>query len=151
MSSQTFAGRRAGRSCPSTWAARTPGPPSWTPRARSSVARSGRPFGELVELVRVGDMRARLVWDDVVAAAGAGVASLAQLFSPELVVVGGGLGLTGDLLYEPIRATLGALDPEICRSRSGSRGRSSPTMPVIGAAGWTRTFDPTPAPEAAPA
>src|SRR5207245_7734096 len=61
---------------------------------------------ELLDLVRSGDPAARLLWDDLVEAAGFGLASLAHLFSPDAIVVGGGLGLSGDILYEPLRESL---------------------------------------------
>jgi glucokinase len=103
---------------------------------------------DLVEAVRAGDRTARLVWDDVVGAAGVGVANLAQLFSPEMVVVGGGLGLTGDLLLEPLREALVELGPRdlpvpirVVRAELGDDAG------LVGAAGWEAAFEPVPAGE----
>lgn len=61
---------------------------------------------EVVALDAVGDPRAKLALDAVVEAACVGVRMLAYLFTPERVVVGGGLGSIGPRLLEPIRAHL---------------------------------------------
>jgi predicted NBD/HSP70 family sugar kinase len=67
-------------------------------------------------------------------------------------VIGGGMGLTGDLLYGPIRATLGAFGPrDLPQPIRIARAELGDDAGLVGAAGWTRTFDPTPAPEATPA
>jgi glucokinase len=99
----------------------------------------------LVDLVRARDARALAAWDELVTATGFGVASLAHLFSPEVIVIGGGLGLTGDLLYEPWRKALVAYgprdlpDPILIR-----RAELGDDAGLIGAAGWASTFDPQP-------
>jgi len=93
---------------------------------------------QLLELVRSGDRQARRVWDDVVDAVAAGVHNLVHLFSPDVVVLGGGVGRTGDLL-EPVR--------DAVRSHA-EEGRATPVQVVgavlgddaglVGAAGWRR-------------
>lgn len=55
-------------------------------------------------LVRDGDERAVAVWDEVVSAAALGIANLTHLFSPDVVVVGGGMGRNGELVLAPVRA-----------------------------------------------
>jgi glucokinase len=60
----------------------------------------------IVELVHAGDPRAAKVWDEVVAVIAIGVANLAVLFSPEAVVLGGGVGRNGDLLVPAVRRHL---------------------------------------------
>lgn len=99
---------------------------------------------ELLDLVRAGDARAEAVWDEVLAAAGAGVASIAHMFSPELIVLGGGLGLNDDLLHEPLRAALDAWGPQglpvpirIVRAELGDDAG------LAGAAAWADAFDPS--------
>jgi glucokinase len=96
----------------------------------------GAEGAELVALVDEDD-RARRVWDDAVQAAGLAVANLAHLFAPEVVVVGGGLGRTGERLLMPIRDMLAA---------HGPRGHDASPLVVgaalgddaglAGAAGW---------------
>lgn len=62
--------------------------------------------GEFVELVRDGDLHAQAVWDRVVEVIAVAVANLAYLFTPQIVVLGGGVGRNGDLLLDPLRAHL---------------------------------------------
>jgi glucokinase len=89
----------------------------------------------LVALVEAGDAEATAVWDEAMFVAALAVVNLAHIASPSIVVVGGGVGLTGELVNAPIRDGL---------ARFGPRG---PTIDVvtaalgddpglIGAAGW---------------
>jgi glucokinase len=99
--------------------------------------------GDLVDLVRRGDLTARLVWEELVGAAGFGVANLAHLFSPEVIVIGGGLGLAGDLLYEPLRGALAAYGPrELPDPIRLVRAELGDDAGLAGAAGWASTYDP---------
>jgi len=93
---------------------------------------------QILELVRSGDRQARRVRDGVVDAVAAGVHNLVHLFAPDVVVLGGGVGRTGDLL-EPVR--------DAVRSHA-EEGRVTPVQVVgavlgddaglVGAAGWRR-------------
>jgi glucokinase len=91
----------------------------------------------IVDLVKAGDANAVSIWKSLTDAAAFGMANLAHLFSPQLIVVGGGLGLVGDLLYEPMRdavATYGPRDlPEPIRIEPATLGDDAG---LIGAAGW---------------
>lgn len=91
----------------------------------------------IVEQVRAGDAAARSAWEVVVAAVATAVVNLAHLYSPDVIVLGGGLGRNDDLLLGPVRRQLVGLGP------------SQPTEPVaievaalgddaglVGAAGW---------------
>ena len=99
----------------------------------------------LVDLVHGGDARALAAWEELVTAAGCGVASLAHLFSPEVIVIGGGLGLSGDLLYEPLRQALTDYGPrELPDPIRIARAELGDDAGLIGAAGWASTFDPYP-------
>jgi glucokinase len=80
---------------------------------------------ELVALVDDDD-RARRAWDDAVQVAGLAVANVAHLFAPELVVIGGGIGRSGEKLLAPIRATL---------ATHGPQGRGTSPLVVIAALG----------------
>jgi glucokinase len=92
---------------------------------------------DLVQAAREGDPAATDVWNALVTAAGTGVANLAHLFSPELIVVGGGLGLAGDLLYGPLRAAVGSAGPRQpvspIRIEAAALGDDAG---LAGAAGW---------------
>jgi glucokinase len=98
---------------------------------------------ELDAAVRARDPAALAVWDEVVAAAAATVVNLAWLFSPQTVVIGGGLGLVGDLLLEPMRTALAksgppALDEPITVVRASLGDDAG----LIGAAAWREAFAP---------
>jgi predicted NBD/HSP70 family sugar kinase len=58
---------------------------------------------ELLELASTGDSGARRVIADAGRHIGGAVATLCDLFNPELLVVGGELSAAGDLLLDPIR------------------------------------------------
>lgn len=115
----------------------------------TALARVAREAGldvdgkELVDRVRRGDGLATAVLSEVVGAAAVGAVTLAHLFSPEIIVVGGGLGLNGDLVLEPMRRLL---------ERSGPQELSEPIAVVnaalgddaglAGAGAWHRAFRP---------
>jgi len=80
---------------------------SGTALARLAAARGLSASGkEIVERVRANDPAAIAVFDEVRAAAAIGVRDVAFAYSPEIVVIGGGLGLNDDLLHPAIRAHL---------------------------------------------
>ena len=85
-------------------------------RARPRRAARGRAIAEALEaLARIGRHL------------GAGIASLVNIFKPELVVIGGGFGAAGDLLLEPAREVLAgealapARDPSVSSRPSSAR------------------------------
>jgi glucokinase len=92
---------------------------------------------EFVALVRTGDAAALAVWERVVEALAVGVANVAWAFSPDVVVMGGGLGRTGDLLYDPIRALLAKRGPPglavkvVCAALGDDAG-------LVGGGAWLR-------------
>jgi glucokinase len=98
---------------------------------------------ELVDAVRAGDGRAREVWNEVVTAAGFGFASLAHLYSPEVIVIGGGLGLNDDLLHEPVAAAVQRYGPkDLPEPIRIARAELGDDAGLAGAAGWTDAFVP---------
>jgi glucokinase len=60
-----------------------------------------------VELAAEGPGDGRDVIDAVARNLGLGIASLVNVFNPELVVIGGGFGRAGDVLLEPVRRVVG--------------------------------------------
>ncbi|MEM7326127.1 MAG: ROK family protein [Actinomycetota bacterium] len=52
----------------------------------------------LAELVRRGHPEAVAVWNHAICAVGIGIANLAWIVAPQIVVVGGGVGMNGDLV-----------------------------------------------------
>jgi glucokinase len=65
----------------------------------------------IVELVHAADPDAVRLWNDLVSAIGIGVANLGLLFTPEAIVLGGGVGRNGDLLLPPVRQYLATHGP----------------------------------------
>ena len=78
--------------------------------ALAAAAAEGREItGALVtELAHDGDAAARAAVARVGRWLGVGLAGLANVFDPEVVVIGGGVGHAGELLLEPARAELAA-------------------------------------------
>ena len=98
---------------------------------------------DVVARVEAGDPEAARVWSALVAAAAVGVVNLAWTFSPDVVIVGGGLGLVGDVLLDPLRTAVGrdgppAVQPaiEIVAAELGDDAG------LAGAAGWHAAFVP---------
>jgi glucokinase len=58
----------------------------------------------LVRLANEGDERAIALLRGIGEKLGSGIASLVNLFNPELVVIGGGFAAAGDFLFEPAKA-----------------------------------------------
>lgn len=80
----------------------------------SAVARryescAGRPVdgaADVVAAVRSGDAVARTVWGEAVEALGYAIAAVVTLAAPERVILGGGLSLAEDVLFEPLTAAV---------------------------------------------
>jgi glucokinase len=69
-----------------------------------AVAQRGAVFGEEVTALAVaGDAVACSVMAAIGRSLGAGIASIVNIFEPEVVVIGGGAAAAGDLLLEPAR------------------------------------------------
>jgi glucokinase len=118
------------------------GSASGTALARLAARRGLEVDGRgLVELVRRLDPVALAVWEEVVEAAGFGVANLAHLYSPEMIVVGGGLGLISDLLHDPLREALAVYGPrELPEPIAVVRAELGDDAGLAGAAGWAAAF-----------
>lgn len=103
---------------------------------------AGRPVAGAAEVAdRLDDDPvARRVWQDAVDALAEGLTTVALLFGPARVVIGGGLGHAGELLLDPLRAALAerarvVAAPPLATADHGSRAG------VVGAAmlardGW---------------
>jgi glucokinase len=90
---------------------------------------------EIGDLVRDGDTVAREIWDDALFSASLGAVTLAHLYAPTIIVVGGGVGLNTDLTLAPIvdaLARFGPLGPP--PDVVGAELGDDPGL--IGAAGW---------------
>ncbi len=76
--------------------------------AAAGVADGGK---DLVELVRAGHPDALAIWKNATRAAGIAIVNLAHILGPDAVVIGGGMGLNGDLVHEPVRDMLREYGP----------------------------------------
>jgi len=63
---------------------------------------------DVAEAARAGNEVASRVWDETCEALACGITSIANLFEPELVVLGGGVLRTGDQLLAPVREQVAA-------------------------------------------
>jgi glucokinase len=68
---------------------------------------------DLVRLASQGDARAKEALEGLARILGAGIASLVNVFNPEVIVIGGGFGRAGELLFTTVRAVVAreALSP----------------------------------------
>jgi len=111
---------------------------------REATAAGLQPLAQdVLNAIAAGDARAREVWDGVVAAACVGLANVAWVFSPEVIVVGGGLGLVGEVLLAPLREAVGrngppAMDPPIAVVAAALGDDAG----LAGAAAWASAFRP---------
>lgn len=111
---------------------------SGTALERLASDRGLPPDGEtIVEHVRAGDTTARSVWDEVVDSLAAATTNLAHLYSPSVIVLGGGLGRNGDLLLEPVRRHLAERGPlRLPEPVAVEVAALGDDAGLIGAAGW---------------
>ncbi len=73
---------------------------------QASIAGLAERGAELADLVRAGDEKAASVWNRAITAVGIGIANLAWLVAPQIVVVGGGVGRNFDLVEPVLRSQL---------------------------------------------
>ena len=98
---------------------------------REAAAPGGTAAGarEVADLVRAGDSIAAAVWAAAVAALADAITAVNAILAPDIVVIGGGLSLAGDLLLEPLRAAVAARRtflplPRIVAAELGDRAGS---------------------------
>lgn len=93
--------------------------------------------------VETGDPVAVRVWAAAVEATAVGVTNLAFLFTPEAIVLGGGVSLSGELLLGPVREHLRAHGPLGLRDEIELRAASlGDDAGLVGAAAWLRATVP---------
>jgi glucokinase len=68
---------------------------------------------EVARLVAAGDQRAAELWDDTVAALAFALATLTAAIGPDVIILGGGLAESGDLLFGPTHYWLKKLLPGV--------------------------------------
>lgn len=107
------------------------------------------PEGALVQRrAAAGDPQARAVWDVVVAAAVVGLGNAAEVFSPDVIVVGGGVGLSGEAFLSEVREGLVRRPPAGFAIAQGHgrdpvqvvRAELGDDAGLVGAAAWSIAF-----------
>lgn len=103
------------------------------------AAAAGLPDGAaLAALVRAGDPAASEIWHRVVRVAAIGVSNLVWIAAPSAVVIGGGLGRNGELILEPIRATILEVGPaDLVDDLVIVEAALGDDAGLVGAAAWT--------------
>jgi glucokinase len=109
------------------------------------AAEAGHPIDgvEVVRRWRAGDPVATEIWESALEVAGLVAANVAQLFTPDVIVVGGGVGLVGEPVLDRMRRA---------RAEHGPVGLPEPVEVVnatlgddaglAGAGAWHRAFRP---------
>jgi len=77
-------------------------------RAVEAGMDGGVSAADVAAAARLGDEVASRVWDETCEALACGITSIANLFEPELVVLGGGVLRTGEQLLAPVREQVAA-------------------------------------------
>ncbi len=97
---------------------------------------------QVQRLAEAGDGRACEVWGRMIEAVGIGLANLAEVFCPEVIVVGGGVGLAEGFLG-PVRARFAERRPEKIRGPVlVVRAELGDDAGLRGAAAWASAFSP---------
>src|SRR5207248_1525809 len=86
---------------------------------------------DIFTAARRDDRLARSIVDLIARRIAAHIAPIAAVADPELVVLGGGLGMNGDLLLEPVRALLREWLPYPPRVEISSLGESAVLMGAV--------------------
>lgn len=85
---------------------------------------------------REGDVSARTLWEDAVAACAAGVCNLVMAFAPTAVVIGGGIGRCPEF-FEPLREIVLQRDEHRPTALSVLLSSLGDDAGLVGAAAWT--------------
>ncbi len=95
---------------------------------------------EIGRLAAAGDERAARIWASMIEAVGIGLANMAEAFCPEVIVVGGGVALSGGFL-EPLRAQVAQRRPAHLRGTLDVvRATLGDDAGLVGAAAWDQAF-----------
>jgi glucokinase len=88
-----------------------------------------------------GNGAAAAIWQRAITACAAGVANLAMAFSPDVVVIGGGLGRQ-DAFFYAVRTLVLERGEHLPADLTVARSALGDDAGLIGAAGWERAFGP---------
>jgi glucokinase len=91
---------------------------------------------DLVALVRSGHPAAVAIWNEAIEAVGIGVVNLAWLLAPQIVVIGGGVGLNHDLIEPIISRLLTECGPALQEPIEVAPAALGDDAALAGAAAW---------------
>lgn len=107
-------------------------------RARRSLEAQGHPLGaqavsaeDVFQYARQGEPWARAVIDETVEYLAQALAAIAALLDPEVIVLGGGVAQSADLLIEPLRGRLRSAVPYVPRLVASNLGPRAVVMGTI--------------------
>ena len=99
----------------------------------------------VAELAKKGNQRAIRIYDQIGYHLAVGIGNLVNIFAPEAVIIGGGIGNAGRILFDPIRRYVKKQvmgyehrDLKILKTELGNRAN------IIGAGGFEKKFLPSP-------
>lgn len=99
---------------------------------------------DLADLVRGGHQPAVEVWTNAIEAVGLGIANLAWIVAPQVVVIGGGVGMNGDLVIPIVERQLQAYGPASVHKDHGPIDVVTAALgddaALAGAAAWWRAI-----------
>lgn len=107
----------------------------------TSMSRRARAAGlsfsgpELAEKVREGHPEATDVWTKAIESAAAGIVNLCWIVTPQAVVIGGGVGMNGDLVLPTVNAAIEAHGPGVSKVAVLNAGLGDDAA-LAGAAAW---------------
>jgi glucokinase len=101
--------------------------------AAAGIAERG---AALAALVRSGDPQATQIWNEGIAAVGIGIANLAWIVAPQVVVVGGGVGMNGDLVLPVLEEQIRKHGPDTGEAIEVATAVLGDQAALAGAAAW---------------
>ena len=108
----------------------------------TSIAESAQTHGleqrnsALANLARAGHDVAAKIWDEAIEVVSIGVVNMAWILSPQMVVIGGGVGSNTDLFLGPIQLALARYGPTFERPIEVVGAALGDDAALAGAAGW---------------
>lgn len=108
----------------------------------TAIMRAAREAGitvegaELADLVRSGDPTACGIWNNGIEAAAFGIVNLCWFVAPEMVVVGGGLGMNSDIVLPLIQERLTTFGPDVADTQVVPAALGDDAALCGGAAWW---------------
>jgi len=91
---------------------------------------------QLLDLVRQGDSIAKDVFETGIGGAAAGIVNLCWLYAPQMVIIGGGVGLNDDLVHPVVKDMLEKHGPTGIGKIEVKSAELGDSAALVGAAAW---------------